>query len=157
RHDPHHQQHAKQDHITEIPVSDLPAAITAYVSHHYAHATIQRAGKANSGGYILQVKKADGISVGLLFDAGSHFVSEKNHHNAHNTAVAVTHLPATVTSYISAHYPGATIEKFTKDSHGHFIVLIKKADASLAGLGFDGAGKFINEVTIKAKPAGHHK
>ncbi len=153
----HHQGGGKNCQVDEVEATELPSTITSYVSENYAGATIERAGKANNGSYIVHLKKSDGTLVGLLFDASGNFVSEKSHRDIHGTPVTISDLPSTITTYISTNYAGSTIEKAIKDDKGNTLVLIKKTDATLAGLVFDSAGSFANEVTIKGKPRGHGK
>ncbi|PSR53209.1 hypothetical protein AHMF7605_06535 [Adhaeribacter arboris] len=153
----HHGGSGKNCQVEEVEVTDLPAAITAYVAENYAGATVERAGKANNRGYILHVKKSDGTLVGLFFDANGTFVSEKSHRATHGTPVTISELPTEVTTYISTNYAGATIEKAIKDAQGNTLVLIKKSDATVAGLVFDAAGAFTSEVTVKDLPRGHGK
>jgi len=142
--------------ITEVAVSDLPAAITDYITANYAGATIESAGLTNSGNYTLHVKNADGTSVGLIFDADGNFVSQKSHGKVHGTDVAIANLPTAITDYITANYSGATVVKAMMDNEGNYMVAIRNADNSVVGLAFDASGTFTSEVTMQGKPGGGH-
>lgn len=140
----------KKCNITAVAVADLPAAVTGYVSTNYAGSTIEHAGKLENGTMILKVKKADATYVGLVFDAAGVFVTVKTHKGGkHGTDVAIADLPAALTAYITANYAGSTIKKAVKNDEGKILVIIQKADASLAGLGFNADGSFISEMTKK--------
>jgi len=56
-------------------------------------------------------------------------------------------LPATITTYITSNYAGASIQKVGKASEGGYIVYIKKTDATYAALSFDASGTFVSEST----------
>lgn len=140
--------------LTEIEVSTLSATITSYISTTYKGATIERAGTTNQGETMVHIKKPDGTSAVLLFDAGGNFVSEKTHKGGHGTPVAVADLPQSVTSYITSTYSGATIEKAIKDPEGKYVVLVKKTDGSLVGVAFDAEGNFTSELTMNGKFGG---
>ena len=61
-------------HPTPVDVSQLPAAITDYVTANYAGSTIERAGTLPNGNYVLLVQTAGSAPVGLLFDASGNFL-----------------------------------------------------------------------------------
>jgi len=144
--------------LSQVAVSDLPSAITAYITANYAGATIERAGKIQAGGYIVEVKKADGTSTGLVFDASGNFVSEKSHLKNHGTPVALADLPAAISTYIAGNYSGATIAKAMKDAAGNYVLAVKKSDGTIVGVAFDASGNFTSEVTVKGQDGGgrHH-
>lgn len=68
------------------------------------------------------------------------------------TEVEVSALPGSVTSYISSNYGGATIEKAGTDQKGNYLVALKKADGTHAGLLFDAAGNFLKEKQLPPRP-----
>ena len=61
------------------------------------------------------------------------------------TAVDVSSLSATITSYVTTNYPGASIEKAGTTTDGSFVLQILKADGTKAGLVFNAAGAFVKE------------
>lgn len=141
--------------VTEVAITDLPAAVTSYITANYAGATIDRAGKLDNGNFVVKVTKADATHTGLVFDAAGAFVSEKTHKGGKGgTPVAVADLSATIKAYIAANYAGATAEKAFTNAEGKFFVVIKKADATFVGLGFNADGSFISEMSKKRK-GGH--
>jgi hypothetical protein len=140
----------KKCNLTVIEAKDLPKAVTDYISANYAGGTIESAGKTDDGKYIVRVKKADGTYVGVAFDANGVFLKEKAHKD-HGTPVATADLPKAVTDYVSANYAGGTIVKAFKNTEGALRVIVKKADETFVGVGFDATGKFTGEVTVNKK------
>lgn len=70
------------------------------------------------------------------------------------TEVEVADLPATITSYITANYADATVDRAGTLENGNFVVKITKADATHAGLVFDADGVFVEEKTGKSGSRG---
>lgn len=72
------------------------------------------------------------------------------------TKIGVSALPATVTSYISASYAGATIDYAAKDDAGNFLVVITQSDQRKALL-FNADGTFNKELSLRGggKGKGH--
>jgi Putative beta-lactamase-inhibitor-like, PepSY-like len=141
--------------MTELAIADLPTSVTNYISANYAGSTIERAGKNDEGKIMVLLKKADGTKVGLAFDANGAFISERQH-KGKGTQIAVSELPAAVTSYVTASYAGSTIERAMKDTDGNFRLIVKKSDGTKVGLGFDKNGKFVGELATKGKKGGPH-
>ena len=142
--------------FSQVAVTDLPTAIASYITANYAGATIVRAGKRDASGYMVQIKKADGTSTVLAFDATGNFVSEKGHPKNHGTPIAATELPAAISTYITANYSGANVAKAMRDAAGNYTVAVKKSDGTFVDLGFDTNGNFTSEVTVKGKDGGRH-
>jgi hypothetical protein len=72
--------------------------------------------------------------------------SSKTTHNGKKcnlTEVAVASLPATITSYVSTNYAGATIDRAGTTTEGNYVLHIVKADGTHAGLIFDSKGAFV--------------
>lgn len=67
------------------------------------------------------------------------------------TTVDVSSLPASVTSYISTNYAGATIKEAKKDANGNFVLLIT-LNSTLKLLLFKADGTFVKEGDGKPKP-----
>ncbi|MFN3849725.1 MAG: PepSY-like domain-containing protein [Spirosomataceae bacterium] len=146
--------HKKKCNLTEIEVSALPAAVTAYISTTYVGSTINKAGKTDDGLFVVSVTKADGTKVGLVFNADGTFKAERTH-KSHGTPVAVTALPKAITDYVTANYAGSTIEKaFQSTTDSSYKLVVKKSDGTFVGLGFDKDGKFVGEVSVKGKGKG---
>ena len=62
------------------------------------------------------------------------------------TAVDVSSLPASITSYISTKYAGATLKKADKDAKGNYAVLITVSNTGKVLL-FKADGTFVKELT----------
>ena len=79
----------------------------------------------------------------------------------HNlTAVDVVSLPATVTSYITTNYGGATIKEAKKDAAGNYVVVIG-VNSAIKLLLFKADGTFVKEGDGKPKhmpgDSAHHR
>ena len=134
--------------LTEVATSSLPTSVTTYITGNYAGATVERAGKTNTGAYIVYLKNADGSTSALAFAANGTFVGASA---APGTSVAIADLPASISSYVTANYAGATIAKAMLDAEGNYLLALKKADGSYVGVAFTSEGTFTQEVTIKGK------
>lgn len=64
------------------------------------------------------------------------------------TKIEVSALPATVTSYISTNYAGATVDYAAKDDAGNFLVAITQNDQRTALL-FNADGTFNKELSLR--------
>lgn len=143
-------KHGKGCHLTQVAVADLPAVITSYITTNYAGSTIKNAGTDSLSNYIVLVTLADASHIGLKFDSAGTFVSVLAH-KGKGTAVLVADLPAAITTYVSSTYAGSTIEHAMKDTAGNYMLMVVKADGTKVGLGFDSAGVFKSELTVKGK------
>ena len=70
------------------------------------------------------------------------------------TRIEVATLPATVTSYISTSYAGATVNYAAKDDAGNFLVAITQNSARKALL-FNADGTFNRELSLRGGGKGH--
>ncbi|GAB2594833.1 PepSY-like domain-containing protein [Spirosoma areae] len=70
------------------------------------------------------------------------------------TKIEVSVLPATVTSYISTSYAGATINYAAKDDAGNFLVAITQNDQRKTLL-FNANGTFNKELSLRGGGKGH--
>jgi hypothetical protein len=71
------QRYPKGAKLTEVDITTLPAAITAYISKSYAGATIKKAGKNEEGQYHVAVVLADGSIKMVVFNTDNSFKEEK--------------------------------------------------------------------------------
>lgn len=72
--------HQKNGNIQPLQTSDLPKAVTDYITANYAGATIKRAGKdATTGEYLVHLHTSDGKEVTLLFNADGSFKQAMTH------------------------------------------------------------------------------
>ncbi len=129
-----------KDSTKIVAISDLPAAITTYLSTNYAGATILNAHTEANGYYDVTVKKADGTTVKLYFDANGVFVKigVKG-----GVIVDISTLATAITDYISTNYTGATITKAALRSDGSYEVSITTTAGKKVKLLFDKDGKFV--------------
>jgi hypothetical protein len=91
--------------------------------------------------------------------------SLRRHSRLEITQIDIATLPASISTYVSANYPGSTIDKAGTDSLGNYYVRINNADGTHIGLEFDAAGNFVKvllkkhrdhdgtEIAISALPA----
>jgi len=134
--------------LTEVSTNTLSATITSYITSNYAGATIERAGKTNTGAYIVYLKNADGSTAALAFAANGTFVGTSS---VQGTTVAIADLPAPISAYVAANYAGATIIKAMLDAEGNYLLALKKADGTYGGVAFNSEGTFKQEVSMKGK------
>ena len=60
--------------LTNIDTATLSATITTYISTNYAGYTVEKAYTDTDGNFVVSLKNATGIEIGLLFDKNSVFV-----------------------------------------------------------------------------------
>lgn len=66
--------HPRPMPLTAVAVTDLPAAVTTYITTNYAGATIKRAAKdTTTGDFFVEITTADKKRVGLIFGANGTF------------------------------------------------------------------------------------
>ncbi|TDD99743.1 PepSY-like domain-containing protein [Flavobacterium cellulosilyticum] len=138
---------------TTVAIADLLPAIKTYIETNYVGATTVAAHSESDGSFDVFIKAADGSKIKLEFTADGTFVSahvfklhgNHNHnHGDHQTPVAIADLAASITTYISTTYTGATITSAHKESDGSFDVLITTAAGANLNLNFSAAGDFVS-------------
>ncbi len=156
-----------RSNITRIAVADLPAAITSAISASYAGATVDYAAKDDTGNFLVALTQNSARKT-LLFNADGTFNKELalrdgpgghgpgghggfGHGRDSLTQVAVTALPAGITSYVTANYAGSTINAAGKDATRGYIVMITLADGTRKALLFNTDGTFTQEVVRGVK------
>lgn len=130
--------------ITSVDPAALPAAITTYITTNYAGASIKFAGKDAVGQYLVGIEK-DTVRTGLLFDANGVFIKAMVHYAKKSklTEVAVTALPAAITTYVSTNYAGYTIKRAGTDASGNYLVgILDSTGTKKVVLQFTSAGVF---------------
>ncbi len=132
--------------ITTVDPAALPTAIVTYISTNYAGATIKFAGTDTQGQYVVGIT-LNSVETGLLFDANGVFVKALQHYarKAKLTAVEVTALPASITTYVTATYAGYTIKRAGTDADGNYYVAINDGTNRKVLL-FDATGAFKQEL-----------
>lgn len=132
-----------RDSLTKVAVANLPAAITSYITTHYASATIVTAALDATRGYIIMIMQ-DSQRRALLFNADGTFTQEiVRGFGKGYTAIETSALPASVTAYITANYAGSTIKVAGKNSTGQYKVLIQPASGRIIELLFAADGTFV--------------
>lgn len=137
--------------LTQVPIADLPAAITSFIQTTYPAATIQGAATGENGFTLVRVKSGNDKPLVLVFDASQVFVKALNPRSHHGTPVALEALPEPIKAYIAQNYAGSTLLHARTGPEGRFGVLIRKADTTVTVLGFAADGTFIAEI----KPGEH--
>lgn len=132
----------KKGILEQIALTDLPAAITSYISANYAGAELKTAAKDSTRGYLVMIVVSEQAKT-LLFNPDGTFNTEVSKPvRGKFTEVAVADLPASVTSYVSQNYAGSTIKDAAKNAEGELIVLVKTSDGKPVALLFAADGTF---------------
>jgi hypothetical protein len=138
---------------TSIAIADLLPAITTYITTNYAGATINAAHSETGGSFDVLITIADGSKIKLEFSADGTFVSarafkangnHKHNHANNQTPVAIADLAASIKTYITTTYAGATITSAHKESDGSFDVFVTTAAGANLNLNFSAAGDFVS-------------
>lgn len=138
---------------TPVAIADLLASIKTYISTNYPGSTTVAAHTESDGSFDVFITAADGSKVKLNFASDGTFVSARtlkangNHHHNHDgnqTPVAIADLAASIKTYISSTYAGATITSAHKESDGSFDVIITTAAGANLNLNFSAAGDFVS-------------
>lgn len=129
-----------------IEISDLPTAITEYITANYPDAEARRA-KLTEEGYFVMLTG----HILLSFDLDGNFVEEttfvKPHCDKGGSIIAPEDLPAAITDYITTNFPSAEIRKaFLKNTEeGDRYVVGLSNDGERVILIFDVEGNFITQ------------
>lgn len=135
-----------------IDPSVLPAAITTYLAaNHPGYAIVQADVKKKAAGAVKEYEvliAVNNVQYELKFDGAGVFkkLETADGHKEEN-AIAASALPASVTSYLAANYPGYVFkEAETRASNGALVgyqVLIVQNNTEFE-LNFDAAGTFLS-------------
>jgi len=141
--------------LTSIDIATLPSSITTYINTNYAGATIKFAGKDDKGKFVVGLS-LNSVETGLLFDANGIFVQKLEHYanKAKLKEVAITALPASISTYVMANYAGYTIKRAGSDTDGNLIVGLDNG-TGFKVLKFTSAGVFKEELQIPPHGKGH--
>lgn len=138
---------------TAVAPANLLPAIKAYITANYAGATINVAHSETGGSFDVLITAADGSKIKLDFTADGTFESARifrvngNHKHNHagiQTPVAIADLSASITTYITTTYSGATITSAHKESDGSFDVFITTTAGANLNLNFSATGDFVS-------------
>ncbi|MDR3714256.1 MAG: hypothetical protein P4L51_15670 [Puia sp.] len=159
-----------------IAASALPASITAFLDSTLSgYTTLQdyeiKDSAGTVGGYVVIVSY-NGKPVALLFNASGVLVSVleqrergdlngngwheggrySNRDGQHRDTVAISALPAAITSYFATGYPGDTLLKAFRNYDSSYLVISKDAGV-IYGTVFSSTGSFVRRVVL-ADPGG---
>jgi hypothetical protein len=147
-----------------IAAAALPTTITTYIASKYAGSTTTEVNLNADGSYVTYVTLAAGatakttataktssVEVKLIFTAKGILVITRT-----ETPVAIADLLASIKTYISTNYAGATTLAAHSESDGSFDVFITAADGSKVKLNFAADGTFVSARTLKANGNHHH-
>lgn len=149
----------------QIDPTTLPKAITDYLTTTYTSYSIVNAGSRTDKttgavtGYMVDIV-ANNLAYELRFDAAGKFLSVENEDGSdEGVAIAVTALPATISSYITANYAGATVQNARSYMlngvlSGYEVYVL--ANMVRTELIFDATGKFISARTGGKGEDGEH-
>lgn len=135
-----------------IAISDLPAAIKAYIKTNYATDTLQHAVEARDSTYIVF-----SLNKGLFattFSSKFVFINRVQLYPkpAKPITVAQANLPAAILTYLTATYPGYVFDKAYSEKLGtvidRYVVLID-ANSTRYAVEFNGSGTFEKTIAIR--------
>lgn len=116
-----------------IPVNQLPASVTTFAKKHFPKQTIQSAEKdAEFGGTEYEIYLSSGTKV--KFNKRGNW--DKVDCGA--SAVPATIVPAAISKYVKANYPGQKITKIERDGNKYEVELSNRTE-----LKFDSKGRFL--------------
>ena len=162
----------RQGKRDSISFSNLPSVINTYLSTNYPGNLFQKAFVIKDALTILQgyvvIIQFNSNPVGLKFDASGNFVQVLEQREGHDLlgegfhrggcfenrdgrerdTIALTALPASITSYFVSNYSTDTLVRASKSHEGGYVV-ISKNNGVFATI-FDASGIFINRITLPA-------
>jgi Ca2+-binding RTX toxin-like protein len=159
-------------HRDSIGFASLPVPATDYIAANYAGAINSKAFSVTSNGAIsgyVAVIYFNDKPVGLLFDATGTFLkvleqrergdlSGPGHHRGGRfehrdglgrDTIALSALPASVTAYLAANYPGDTLVKAVAAQDGSILVVSKNNGAFVTV--FTADGTFVEHEALPAR------
>ena len=156
-----------------ISATDLPSAVTAYLTANYSGYTFSKAFSiVNSTSavtaYVVIIYYND-KPVGILFDSAGNFVKVleqrdrgdldgKGWHDGgrfcdrnglQKDTIAINALPSVVLTYMAANYPQDTLTKAFRSRHDSSYVVVSKNNGLFATV-FDANGNFVKRITLPA-------
>ena len=135
-----------------VALNALPAAITTYFTTTYPADTLLHAAKSPDGGYV--VISTDNGLFATAFNSKPAFVSRIKILPPPGKPAAVTqsNLPAAITTYLTATYPGYVFDQaFSNGPNGtinRYVVIIEENSTRYA-ITFDGSGNFLKSEAIR--------
>ena len=162
--------HSRRD---SVAFSSLPTSITDYLNTNYSGSIFQKAftikdASSTLQGYVVIIQ-FNGNPVGLKFDANGTFIQVleqregrdllgdghheggcfQNRDGKQRDTVALSALPASITSYFVTNYAADTLIRASKTRDSGYIVLSK--NNGLFATLFNSAGSFVSRVALPAQ------
>lgn len=135
-----------------IAISALPASVLTFFKVTYGGDTITRAYKVHQNGYLL-ISVNNGVYATAFQATGAFFKRVKLHaREGKATAVEAAALPASITAYLTATYPGYVFNRaFSIALNGTLkgYVVVIDANNTRYGIAFDAQGNFEAAKVIK--------
>jgi hypothetical protein len=153
-----------------VASASLPDSVLSFLSANYSGYGFQRAFEIKDsagtiGGYVVIIS-FNGKPVGLLFDSSGRFsrVLEQREHGdlegngwhhggrfddrdgKHRDTIAITSLPASISSYMTTNYPSDTLIRAYQNRDSSVLV-ISRNDGLFATI-FNSSGSFIKRVSL---------
>lgn len=127
-----------------VKVGNLPQIILDYVTENYPERTITKSEEEDNGHF--EVKLSDGTE--LIFDGSGDFLGidddSEEHGNFDDDELDVEALLPAILEYVTANYPGVSIEEASMENNGHIelslndeTVLVFNANGEFLGVGVD--------------------
>lgn len=165
------------DHLDTLALASLPPAITSYLDSSYAGYTYLKSftqvdTSGNITGYVVIIN-FNGLPVGLKFDANGNFLKVLEQRGKHDLGggpgyheggcfdnrdgknrdtVAITGLPASITSYMSTNYPQDTLVRAYRTLDSSYVIF-SIDNGSFATL-FDSTGTFVKRIQLNGNYQG---
>lgn len=145
-------EHRDGMHKDTIALTALPSSISAYFASNYASDTLVLASATRDGGYIVLSK--NGSLYATVFNADGTFNNriQLPAHPGKGNSIDESALPANISSYLSATYPGYVFDKafsITVNGAVQGYCVVIESNSTRYGLQFDANGNFVRSKTIK--------
>lgn len=135
------------NHENQVAITSLLTEISTYITTNYAGSTITSAELDWNGGFEVHITTAAGARLELNFTSAGTFVvgsDSNNNHDSAEVSVLVQDLIASIKTYISTNYTGATITEAHIESDGSYDVNITTATGTKLKLYFTTTGVFVS-------------
>ncbi|MDF3077222.1 MAG: hypothetical protein K0S09_1111 [Sphingobacteriaceae bacterium] len=135
-----------------ISLGSLPTAVKSYFATNYATDTLLHARVGKDGSYF--VISANKVLYATVFSATGTFIKRDQlpPHPGKHVAINVTDLPARVSTYLAATYPGFVINKafaFKNNSSVQGYAVFIDVSGTRYAIQFDASGAFVKVLPIR--------
>lgn len=140
-----HFQHRNGMMQDSIALSALPASVQAFFKATYASDTLTKAFKIHKDGYLV-ISVNNGVYATAFNASGAFFKRVRLHaREGKATVIEASALPAAITTYLTATYPGYVFNKaYSISSNGSLrgYVVVIDSNNTRYGIAFDANGNF---------------